>query len=127
MHSDLKILDPIWTTAYIVRNHGYMIYDTLFATDANGEVKPQMVDKHEVSADQLTHIFTLRDGLVWHDAQPVTAEDCVASIRRWAAKDTTGQKLMTFVSGLEVKDAKTFIMRLREPTGLVLLGLGTPS
>ena len=67
MHSDLKILDPIWTTAYIVRNHGYMVYDTLFATDANGEIKPQMVDKHEVSADQLTHTFTLRDGLAWHD------------------------------------------------------------
>ena len=63
MHSDLKILDPIWTTAYIVRNHGYMIYDTLFATDAKGEIKPQMVDKHDVSADQLTHTFTLRDGL----------------------------------------------------------------
>ena len=44
MHSDLKILDPVWTTAYIVRNHGYMIYDTLFATDANGDIKPQMVD-----------------------------------------------------------------------------------
>ena len=63
MHSDLKILDPIWTTAYIVRNHGYMVYDTLFAIDEKGEIKPQMVDKYEVSADQLTHTFTLRDGL----------------------------------------------------------------
>src|SRR6187399_3720767 len=120
MHSDLKILDPIWTTAYIVRNHGYMIYDTLFATDANGEIKPQMVDKHDVSADQLTHTFTLRDGLVWHDGGTVTAEDCVASIKRWAAKDSTGQKLMTFVDGLEVKDAKNFVMKLKSPTGLVL-------
>src|SRR5690242_21880549 len=72
MHSDLKILDPIWTTAYIVRNHGYMIYDTLFATDEKGEVKPQMVGKYDVSADQLTHTFTLRDGLLWHDGHPVT-------------------------------------------------------
>src|SRR6187431_2956614 len=127
MHSDLKIVDPIWTTAYIVRNHGYMIYDTLFATDANGEIKPQMVDKHAVSADQLTHTFTLRDGLLWHDGAAVTAEDCVASIKRWAAKDSTGQKLMTFVDGLEVKDAKTFVMKLKSPTGLVLLGLGKPS
>ena len=44
MHSDLKILDPIWTTAYIVRNHGYMIYDTLFGMDEKGEIKPQMVE-----------------------------------------------------------------------------------
>src|SRR5215470_11385054 len=127
MHSDLKILDPIWTTAYIVRNHGYMIYDTLFATDANGEIRPQMVEKHEVSADQLTHTFTLRDGLLWHDGQPVTSEDCVASIKRWGAKDATGQKLMSFVDGFEIKDAKTFQIKLKEPTGLVLLGLGKPS
>src|SRR5215470_9571337 len=127
MHSDLKILDPIWTTAYIVRNHGYMIYDTLFATDANGEIKPQMVGNYEVSADKLTHTFTLRDGLAWHDGQPVTAEDCVASIKRWAVKDSTGQKLMAFVDSIEVKDPKTFVMKLKSPSGLVLLGLGKPS
>src|SRR5262249_4707901 len=91
-HSDLKIADPIWTTAYISRNHGYMIYDALFAMDEQGEIKPQMVEKHEVSADGLTHVLTLRDGLLWHDGAPVTAEDCIASIRRWAAKDTMGQK-----------------------------------
>jgi ABC-type transport system substrate-binding protein len=68
-----------------------------------------------------------RDGLVWHDGQPVTTEDCVVSIKRWAAKDATGQKLMTFVSGFEIKDAKTFLIKLNEPTGLVLLGLGKPS
>src|SRR5260370_31691653 len=60
-HSDLKILDPIWTTAYIVRNHGYMIYDTLFAPDGNLEGKPQMVDKGTISDDKLTWTFTLRD------------------------------------------------------------------
>src|SRR5256885_11902111 len=85
LHSDLKIVDPIWTTAYIVRNHGYMIYDTLLAMDANGEVKPQMVDTYEVSADKLVHTFALRDGLLWHDGQPFTSEDCIASIKRWAA------------------------------------------
>src|SRR5262245_19109132 len=127
MHSDLKILDPIWTTAYIVRNHGYMIYDTLFATDEKGEVKPQMVGQYEVSGDQLTHTFTLREGLLWHDGAPVPAGDCVASIKRWAVKDSTGQKLMTFVDNLTVKNDKTFVMQLKSPTGLVLLGLGKPS
>jgi len=127
MHSDLKILDPIWTTAYIVRNHGYMIYDTLFATDAKGEIQPQMVGNYEVSADKLTYILTLRDGLSWHDGQRVSAEDCVASIKRWAAKDSTGQKLMSFVSEIQAKDQKTLVIRLKEPTGLVLAALGKPS
>jgi len=127
MHSDLKILDPIWTTAYIVRNHGYMIYDTLLAQDEKGEIKPQMAEKWEVSPDGLTYTFTLRDGLLWHDGAAVTAEDCVASIKRWGAKDGMGQKLMSFVDSMAVVDAKSFTIKLKEKTGLVLLGLGKPS
>ena len=127
MHSDLKIVDPIWTTAYIVRNHGYMVYDTLFAMDAKGEIRPQMVDKYDVSADKLTYTMTLRDGLLWHDGKPVTAEDCVASIKRWGAKDSMGQKLMSFVRELQVVNPKTFRIVLKQPTGLVLGALGKPN
>src|SRR6476469_3196736 len=113
MHSDVKILDPIWTTAYIQRNFGYMVWDTLFAMDDKFEVKPQMVDKYDVSADKLTWTFTLRDGLVWTNGTPVTAEDCVASIKRWAARDSMGQKLMSEVSALTAPDAKTIKMVLK--------------
>src|SRR5579872_2068928 len=94
-HSDLKVLDPVWTTAYITRNHGYMIYDTLFAKDSDLHVQPQMVDKYESSPDRLTWTFILRDGLQWSDGTPVTAEDCIASIKRWGARDAMGQLLMT--------------------------------
>ncbi|MBS0244635.1 MAG: ABC transporter substrate-binding protein, partial [Proteobacteria bacterium] len=69
----------------------------------------------------------LRDGLVWHDGPPVTSEDCVASIKRWGAKDSMGQKLMTFISAMETPDPKTIVIKLKEPTGLVLSGLGKPS
>ncbi len=127
MHSDVKILDPIWTTAYIQRNHGYMVWDTLFAVDEKFDVKPQMVEKYENSADKLTWTFTLRDGLEWHDGKPVTAEDCVASIKRWAARDSMGQKMMASAEGLEVVDAKTFKLKMKEPYGLVLESLGKPS
>ena len=127
MHSDVKILDPIWTTAYIQRNHGYMVWDTLFAMDEKFEVKPQMVDKYDVSADKLTWTFTLRDGLEWTDGKPVTSEDCIASIKRWAARDSMGQKMMGSVMDFEVVDAKPFKMKMKEPYGLVLQSLGKPS
>src|SRR6201987_2588692 len=76
--ADLRILDPITTTAGITRNHGYMVYDTLFATDAKFQIQPQMVDRYEFSADKLTYTFTLRDGLKFHDGQPVRSADCIA-------------------------------------------------
>jgi peptide/nickel transport system substrate-binding protein len=127
LHSDLKIVDPIWTTALISTHHGNMVYDTLFALDDKFEVKPQMVDKWEVSPDKLTWTFTLRDGLEWHDGKPVTAEDCVASIKRWGAKDSMGQKLLGVVTELSAPDAKTIKMVLKQPYGLVLESLGKSS
>jgi peptide/nickel transport system substrate-binding protein len=126
MHSDIKILDPIWTTANIVRNHGYMVWDTLFAMDEKLQVQPQMVDHWELSPDRLVYTFTLRDGLKWHDGPPVTAQDCIASLKRWGARDFTGQKLMSFTAGFEVVDDKTFRLILKEPYGLVLDSLAKP-
>src|ERR1700754_2416045 len=106
--ADLRILDPISTTAYITRNHGYMVYDTLFAMDEKFQIKPQMVDKHEVSKDQLTHTFTLRDGLKFHDGQPVRSADCIASIERWGKRDSLGQKLTQLTASRTTDDGKTF-------------------
>ncbi len=127
MNSDLKILDPIWTTAYVQRGFGYMVWDTLFALDDKLQVQPQMVDKWEVSPDKLTWTFTLRDGLVWSNGTPVTSEDCIQSIKRWGARDAMGQKMLASVAGFEAVDAKTFRMKMKEPYGLVLESLGKPS
>src|SRR5215470_2091226 len=126
-HADLKVLDPIWTTAYITRNHGYMIFDTLLAFDADFKIKPQMVDKYTVSKDAMKYSFTLRDGLKFHDGAPVTAEDCVASLKRWGAKDALGRLLMPAIAKMAPVDAKTFIIDLETPSGLVLDALGRPS
>jgi peptide/nickel transport system substrate-binding protein len=127
MHSDLKVLDPIWSGAYIVRNHGYMIYDTLFAMDEAFQVKPQMVDKYETSADKLTWTFTLRDGLEWHDGKPVTSEDVIASLKRWAMRDSMGQKMTLSLQEYKAVDAKTFQIVLKEPFGQVIESIGKPS
>jgi peptide/nickel transport system substrate-binding protein len=126
MHSDLRVIDPGFTTAYITRDHGYMVYDTLLATDSSFKVQPQMAE-WKVSDDRLTYTFTLRDGLKWHDGAPVTAEDCVASLKRWGANDGMGQKLMDFTASIEAPDAKTIVLKLKEPYGLVLESIGKPS
>jgi peptide/nickel transport system substrate-binding protein len=127
MHSDLKSFDPIWSGAYIVRNYGYMVYDTLFAMDEEFNVRPQMADSVRVSADGLVATITLRDGLTWHDGAPVTAEDCVASLKRWQARDSMGQKLADFLKEYRVIDARTFEIVLNERFGSLLEALGKPS
>jgi peptide/nickel transport system substrate-binding protein len=125
--ADLRILDPITTTAYITRNHGYMVYDTLFAVNDKFEVKPQMVDKYEISKDKLTYTFTLRDGLKFHDGIPVKSADCIASVERWAKRDALGQKLAEATEAWSVVDDKTFRLKLKKPFPLTLEALGKPS
>ena len=115
-----RILDPHFTTSFTTRDLGYLIFDTLFAVDENFEPKPQMVESYTVSPDKLTYVLILRPGLNWHDGQPVTAADCVASIRRWASRDSMGQTLTKFLSALEATDANTIRLVLTEPYGLVL-------
>ena len=110
-----RILDPHFTTSFTTRDLGYLIYDTLFAVDENFEPKPQMVESYTVSPDKLTYVFVLRSGLKWHDGQPVTAADCVASIRRWASRDSMGQTLTKFLASLDAPDAGTIKLRRRVP------------
>lgn len=126
-HANVTILDPIWTTAFVTRNHGYMLYDTLFGTDAAGKVKPQMVDKWSVSKDNLTWTFALRDGLEFHDGKPVTSEDVVASLKRWSSRDSFGGVLARSVDTWSTPDAKTVVLKLKAPFGVMLEALGKPS
>ena len=126
-HSNLAILDPIWTTQYMARNHGYMIYDTLFATDEKGQIKPQMVEEWTVSPDNRLWTFKLRKGLEFHDGKPVTGEDVIASLNRWGKRDALGQKLYTFIDRMDTQGTDTFRILLREACGIVLESLGKPS
>ncbi|OGA18900.1 MAG: peptide ABC transporter substrate-binding protein [Betaproteobacteria bacterium RIFCSPLOWO2_02_FULL_66_14] len=126
-HSNLAILDPIWTTAYMSRNHGYMIYDTLFGTDDKSQIKPQMVESWTESPDHRLWTFKLRKGLEFHDGKPVTGEDVVASLARWGKRDAMGSALMTFVERMDSPTPDSFRIFLREACGFVLEALGKPS
>src|SRR5580700_10507336 len=110
--SDVAVLDPIWTTAYVTRNHGYMIFDTLFGTDGAFKASPQMAAGMTTENDGKLVRITLRDGLKFHDGAPVLARDCVASIQRWAKRDTFGQTLLQFTDELSAADDKTIQFRL---------------
>lgn len=126
MHAPLRALDPVISTAYILRNYGYMVYDTLLARDSKGAVKPQMAS-WTVSPDGKTYTFTLRDGLLWHDGTPVTAEDCVASLQRWSKVDKLGQIMATLVTEMKPIDAKSFEITFSVPTEIGLTALSKPS
>jgi peptide/nickel transport system substrate-binding protein len=125
--SDLRVLDPIWTTAYITRNHGYMVFDTLFALDDKFRPHPQMVQDFTISADRLGYSFRLRDGLKFHDGQAVRGRDCTASLERWMARDSFGQTLAAEIAELTGGDDKTFSIRLKSAFPLLIQALAKVS
>src|SRR5215467_6377389 len=123
-HADLANFDPIWTSVYIARNAGMLVWDTLYGVDAKLKIQRQMVEAEEVSSDGLTWTFRLRSGLKFHDGEPVLAGDAVASINRWAVRDTLGQTIKAIENELVVVDDRTFRWALKKPYPKMLLALG---
>jgi peptide/nickel transport system substrate-binding protein len=126
-NANLSSLDPIWTTALVAQSHAYLIYDTLYGIDATGQLRPQMCAGHDVSADELTWTFTLRDGLAFHDNEKVLARDCVMSLRRWASRDSFGQQLSAATNEIVAMDDRRFQVRLKKPFRQMLYGFGARS
>src|SRR5437762_3346805 len=127
LESEVSILDPHFITATITRTFGLHVFDMLFAMNEKGEIKPQMVDSWEASADKLNWTFRLRDGLRWHDGTAVTAADCVASLKRWSVRDPLGKMLIADTASLDATDERTFKFVLKEPFPLMLEVLGKPN
>lgn len=126
MHSALRALDPVSSSATIARNHGYMIYDMLIGLDSDLNPQPQMAD-WEISEDGLTYTFTLRDGLTWHDGSAVTADDCIASLVRWGDYDAGGKIIFDNTESLTALDDNRFELTLSSPLGDVIGLLSKPS
>ncbi|MCQ4162346.1 ABC transporter substrate-binding protein [Roseomonas sp. GC11] len=118
--ADLTVTDPVMTTAYITRTHGLMIWDQLYSLDSNLRPQPQMVEGHVVEEGGLRWTFRLREGLVFHDGEPVRGRDCIASIRRWAQRDPLGQGLLARLAEMTAPDDRSFVIRLKRPYGAML-------
>ena len=123
--ANLASPDPIWSTATIATIHGYMVWDTLYAVDTKLNSQPQMCSGSDVSTDGRTWTLTLRDGLLFHDGEPVLAVDCVASIKRWAERSPFGQILNHRLDSLRALDDRRIEFRLNRPYPPLLYALGS--
>ena len=113
--SDLVVLDPVWTGARVTRNHGYLVFDTLYGLDETLAVQPQMAAGHTIDTDGRRWTITLRDHLRFHDNEPVRGRDVAASVRRFCARDGFGQSLLAVTDELSAPDDRTIVFRLKKP------------
>jgi len=122
--SDLASFDPIWGSALITRNAAFLVWDTLYGVDADLVPRRQMIESETTSDDGLVWTFKLRDGLKFHDGQPVRSADVVASLKRWAARDLMGKMIVAIQEELAVVDDRTFRWKLKQPFAQMLFALG---
>jgi peptide/nickel transport system substrate-binding protein len=121
--ADLAVLDPV-SSAYVTRNHAFLVFDTLYGIDETYQPQPQMVAGHVLEDDGKLWTLTLRDGLLFHDGQKVLARDAIASIKRWAARDPFGSWLMAVTEELSAPSDKQIRFRLKKPFPMLPLALG---
>ena len=125
--SDLALLDPVFNTALVTRNHGFLVFDQLYGLDDNLQPQPQMVAGHVIEDDGRTWTMTLRDGMTFHDGTPVLARDAIASITRWAKNDPFGQNVMGVTDELSAPSDRVIRFRLKKPFPLLSTALAKPS
>lgn len=126
LNGEVHLVDPIATTNYRTRDFAYLVWDVLIAVDSKGNYRPQMLDSFSASPDHMSYTFTLRDGLKWSDGTAVTAKDCIASIKRWAARDALGKQLIAKATAITEVSDTVFKLELSEPFGFVIQSLGKP-
>jgi peptide/nickel transport system substrate-binding protein len=127
LNTELQSLDPVYASVNATRVFSYLVFDTLIAIDNEGLYHPQMLEGWEISSDRMSYRFHLRDGLVWSDGTPVTAEDCITSIQRWAKRESFGGQLIDATKDFQIVDAKTFDLHLNRPFAFVIEALGKPA
>ena len=116
-------LDEHQTTASLVADVTYPMYETLFAYDATYQPIPHLVETYTASEDGLTHTMTLRQSITFHNGEPMTAADVHASVTRWAEISGLGQNLFERVNAFEEVDESTVEFRLSRPFGPLLTAL----
>ena len=124
--ADLVVLDPVVTFNRQTRNYAYLVFDTLYGLDTSWQAQPQMVEGHEVDDDGLTWLLRLRDGLRFHDNEPVLAKDVVASIRRFSVRVPFASALMAATDELSAADDRTVKFRLKRPFPHLPMALAGP-
>ena len=117
--ADLAILDPVWTTATITRNHAFLVFDTLFGQDDTYKPVPQMAEGASADDEGKTWTVKLRPGLMFHDNTPVLARDCVVSLQRWGKRDAFGQALMAATDEITAPDDRSIRFRMKKPFSLL--------
>lgn len=110
-------LDPHEMLAAGTKEIFFNVYEGLYKTDVDGNIVPAVASDVMISEDGCKYTFTLREGVKFHDGNPVTAEDVAYSVAKFADIEGGNPSIAAFsnITDVTVKDAATVEITLAEP------------
>lgn len=113
------VADAVFTTATVTNNVAQQIFEGLFAYDSSFNPQPMLIEDYEASDDGLEFSFRLRSGVTFHNGDPLTAADVVASLNRWGAINGRGKLIYGRLDSIEAPDDTTVRMTFNQPSGVL--------
>lgn len=133
--------NPLFANTQYDTNVNKLVYDSLLKLNSKIELEPSMAEKYEISEDGKKVVFTLRDGLKFHDGKPVTSKDVKFTLSALASPDYEGdlqsyvQSIVGFkeiqmgtennLKGVVCPNDKTVEINFETPYSPVLINIGT--
>ena len=112
-------LDPHKTVKAGTREVMFNVFEGLMKPTPSGDLTPAIAEDYTVSEDRMTYTFTLREGVMFHNGDAVTAEDVKYSLERCAAATETGivqVEAFSVIQSIDIPDGKTVSITISEPS-----------
>ena len=119
-------LDTMSTSSSATSGVTNMVMETLVAFGEDFDIVPMLAESWELSDEDKTYTFHLREGIKFHDGSDMTAEDVVASITRFL-EVTARASVFEVMESYEAIDDYTVVTRLKNPSAGWLGALASPS
>lgn len=122
---NLPTLDPVFTTATVTQQVAPHIFETLLTYDENYKSVPMLAESVKVSGDGLTTTIILRKGVKFHNGKEMTADDVVASLKRWKELSIVAKSTFTTVTDITAKDSSTVEIKSSKPSSVIISAIAS--
>jgi peptide/nickel transport system substrate-binding protein len=127
LSADPPALDIHSTTAYLTEIVSWHVFEPLFTYDRNFRIIPMLAEGYTVSRGGREYTITLRPGVRFHNGKEMTAQDVVASLQRWMKLAVVAVPFFRDdVEAIEARGPRTVVVRLRQPSGILIAALAQP-
>lgn len=121
---EISVLDPHYAVAAGDQEIQFNIFEGLLKFDHEGNLNPCLATSYDISSDGLEYIFTIREGVSFHDGSRLTLEDVIFSLSRVSGNLPSGEPALVSeldsISSIDAISDNQIKITLEEPNSEIL-------